>query len=63
MNVVKRSALRAADNILVHGLDTSAKNIAAAREHIRSLGACGKVSGGRLYVATMDGKVSCYARN
>ena len=42
------AALRAADNILVHGLDTSAKNIAAAREHIRSLGACGKVSVERL---------------
>jgi len=38
------TALGAADNILVHGLDTSAKNITAARRHIRSLGACGKVS-------------------
>jgi len=42
------AALRAADNILVHGLDTSAENIAAAREHIRSLGAYGKVSVERL---------------
>ena len=42
------AALRAADNILVHGLDTSAKNITAAREHIASLGLYGKVSVERL---------------
>jgi outer membrane protein assembly factor BamB len=42
------AALRTADNILVHGLDTSAKNITAARKHISSLGLYGKVSVERL---------------
>jgi outer membrane protein assembly factor BamB len=42
------TALRVKDNILVHGLDTSAKNIATAREHIQSLGIYGKVSVERL---------------
>jgi outer membrane protein assembly factor BamB len=38
------AALRANDATLVHGLDADAKNVAAAREHIRSLGLYGKVS-------------------
>ena len=38
------AALRANDATLVHGLDTDAKNVAAAREHVRSLGLYGKVS-------------------
>jgi len=47
------AALGAGDNILVHGLDTSARNVAAAREHIRSLGAYGKVSVERLTSARL----------
>ena len=38
------AALRAGDGFLVHGLDTDVKNVAKAREHIRSRGLCGKVS-------------------
>ena len=38
------AALRANDSYLVHGLDTDAKNVAAARQTIRSLGVYGKVS-------------------
>jgi len=38
------AALRANESYLVHGLDADAKNIAAARRHIRSLGLYGKVS-------------------
>ena len=38
------AALRANDRYLVHGLDADAKNVAKAREHIRSLGMYGKVS-------------------
>jgi outer membrane protein assembly factor BamB len=38
------AALHAGDNFLVHGLDADAKNIAAARTYIRSLGTYGKVS-------------------
>ena len=47
------AALGAGDNILVHGLDTSAGNVAAAREHIRSLGDYGKVSVERLTSARL----------
>ncbi|MBM3889506.1 MAG: hypothetical protein FJ388_10310, partial [Verrucomicrobia bacterium] len=32
------------DSFIVHGLDTDAKNVAAARQHIQSLGLYGKVS-------------------
>ena len=42
------AALRVSDSYIVHGLDTSAKNVAAARKHIRSLGVYGKVSVDRL---------------
>jgi outer membrane protein assembly factor BamB len=38
------AALRANDAYLVHGLDADAKNIAAARKYIQSLGLYGKVS-------------------
>jgi len=38
------SALRAGDAYVVHGLDTNAANVAAAREHARSLGLAGKVA-------------------
>ena len=38
------AALSANDSYLVHGLDANASNVAAAREHIQSLGLCGKVS-------------------
>ena len=38
------AALRAGDSFLVHGLDADAKNVEAAREHIRSLALYGKVS-------------------
>ncbi|HUU92725.1 MAG TPA: class I SAM-dependent methyltransferase, partial [Phycisphaerae bacterium] len=38
------AALGAADGYLVHGLDSSAANVATARRHIRSLGLYGKVS-------------------
>ena len=42
------AALRANDSIVVHGLDTDARKVAAARRHIRSLGVYGKVSVERL---------------
>lgn len=42
------TALRANDSFLVHGLDADAKNVAAARRHIQSLGLYGKVSIDRL---------------
>ncbi len=42
------AALRANDSYLVHGLDTDAKNIQKAREHIRKIGLYGKVSVDRL---------------
>ena len=32
------AALRTSDSFIVHGLDTDAANIAAARQHIQSLG-------------------------
>ena len=38
------AALRLNDSFLVHGLDASADNVEAAREHIRSLGLYGKIS-------------------
>jgi len=38
------TALHANESYLVHGLDADAKNIAAAREHIQSLGLYGKVT-------------------
>ena len=38
------AALRTNDSFIVHGLDADAKNIAAARRHIQSLGLYGKVS-------------------
>ena len=38
------AALRADDRYLVQGLDTDAKHVAAARQHIQSLGLYGKVS-------------------
>ena len=41
------AALRANDSYLVHGLDAGADNVAKAREHIRKLGLCGKVSAER----------------
>jgi len=52
------AALRADDSYLVEGLDTDAKNIAAARAHIRSLGLYGKVS-----VAPFDGRRLPYVDN
>ncbi len=38
------AALRSGDAYLVHGLDASSENVAAAREHVRSLGLYGKVA-------------------
>ena len=38
------AALRASDSFVVQGLDADAKNVEAAREHIRSLGMYGNVS-------------------
>ncbi len=38
------AALRASDSYLVHGLDTDARNVAQARQYIRSLGLYGKVA-------------------
>ena len=49
------AALRAGDSYLVHGLNADAKNVQAAREHIRSLGLYGKVSVERW--ATKRGKI------
>ncbi len=37
------AALRANDRYLVHGLDADAANVEKAREHVRSVGLCGKV--------------------
>ncbi|NQT37707.1 MAG: PQQ-binding-like beta-propeller repeat protein [Planctomycetes bacterium] len=45
------AALRASDRYIVQGLDTSEKNIAAARANIRKAGSYGNVS-----AATFDGK-------
>ncbi|MBM3889052.1 MAG: methyltransferase domain-containing protein, partial [Verrucomicrobia bacterium] len=52
------AALRANDSFIVHGLDTDAKNIAAARKHIQSLGLYGSVS-----VAQWDGQRLPYIEN
>ena len=52
------AALRVDDRYLVHGLDTDAKTVAAAREHIRSLGIYGPVS-----IDTFDGKRLPYIDN
>jgi len=41
------AALRASPSYLVHGLDKSAANVAAARKHIQSLGHYGPVSVGK----------------
>ncbi len=38
------AALRASDSYLVHGLDADDSNVAAAREHLRSMDLCGKAS-------------------
>jgi len=38
------AALRVSDSYLVHGLDTEARNVEEAREHVKSLGIYGKVS-------------------
>ena len=45
------AALRINERYLVHGLDTDADKVREARQHIQSLGACGKVS-----VDHFDGK-------
>jgi len=45
------AALRATDAYLVHGVDTDAKNVAAARAHVLAAGLAGKVS-----VSRFDGK-------
>ncbi|MGD8239722.1 MAG: PQQ-binding-like beta-propeller repeat protein, partial [Armatimonadota bacterium] len=42
------AALRASDSYSVHGVDADAKNVAAAREHIKGLGLYGKVAVDRL---------------
>jgi len=52
------ATLRANDSYLVHGLDADAANVAAAREHIRSLGLYGPVS-----ADTFDGKHLPYTDN
>ena len=52
------AAFHANDSFLVHGLDADAKNIAAAHQHIQSLGLCGKVSADQF-----DGKYLPYVDN
>jgi outer membrane protein assembly factor BamB len=52
------AALRASESFLVHGLDTDAKSVEAARQHIQSLGLYGKAS-----VDRWDGKRLPYADN
>ncbi len=52
------AALHAGDSYLVHGLDADAANVAAARDHIRTLGLYGKVS-----VEQWTGKRLPYADN
>lgn len=52
------AALRASESFLVHGIDTDARNIEAARQHIQSLGLYGKAS-----VDRWDGKRLPYADN
>ncbi len=52
------AALRASESYLVHGLDSNAQAVKAAREHIRKLGIYGPVS-----VEEFDGKRLPYAEN
>ncbi len=52
------TALHAGDHYLVHGLDTDAANVRAARKHIRSMGLYGAVS-----VDRFDGARLPYAEN
>ncbi len=52
------AALGAGEGLLVHGLDTDAKNVRAAREHIAAAGIYGKVS-----VDTFDGENLPYIDN
>ena len=52
------AALRANAGYRVHGLDTKAENVAAARRHIQSLGLYGEVS-----VERWDGKHLPYVDN
>ncbi len=52
------AALHLNDSYVIHGLDSSADNVAKAREHIRSLGLYGDVS-----VASWRGKWLPYADN
>jgi outer membrane protein assembly factor BamB len=52
------AALRVNDRFIVHGLDSDAKNVDAARKHIRSLGLYGKVS-----AELWDGKRLPYVDN
>jgi len=52
------AALRANDSYLVHGLDTDANRVAAARKHIHSLGLYGPVS-----VEVFDGRHMPYTDN
>ena len=52
------AALHANKSFIVHGLDTSAANVAKARKHVRSLGLYGPVS-----VAVWNGRTLPYADN
>ena len=52
------AALRVNEGMLVHGLDTEAKNVRAARKHIASRGLYGKVS-----ADTFDGRNLPYIEN
>ncbi len=52
------AALHADDNYLVHGLDTDAERVRQAREHVRKLGAYGRVS-----IELFDGKRLPYVDN
>jgi len=52
------AALRRGESYLVHGLDSNAQAVEAAREHIRKLGIYGPVS-----VEEFDGKRLTYAQN
>jgi len=52
------AALGAGDGFLVHGLDVDPRNVAAAREHVKSLGLYGKVS-----VDTLRGERLPYVDN
>jgi len=45
------AALRAGDGFLVHGVDTDARNISAARKHVLAAGLAGKVT-----ISKFDGK-------